>query len=91
MGQVDAPGPDFVEGQVSGAETNAGNGRRYTFDGHYLGDGTIMYRATVENADGEYRGEITGVFARVRRGRTPDEQVEALLRAAIRGSVGYKP
>lgn len=91
MGQQDAPKPDFVEGQVRGTETNAGNGKRYTFDGHYLGDGRITYRAAVEDATGEFRGEICGSFDRPRGGAAPERQVEELLRAAIRDSIGYRP
>ena len=91
MGQRDAPPPDLVEGQVRGTETNAGNGKRYTFEGHYLGDGRITYRAAVENAKGEFRGEISGHFDRPRDEGAPERQVEDLLRAAIRNSVGYRP
>ena len=91
MGQQDAPTPAFTEGRVAGSEINHGNGRCYTFAGHYLGDGRIVYRATVEDADGEFRGELSGVFEPVAGGPAPGTQVESLLRTAIRDSVGYRP
>jgi len=91
MGEEDAPTPAFAEGQVAGSEINAGNGRRYTFEGHYLGDGTITYRASVEDVDGEFRGAVSGTFARLPGDPPPAGQVELMVRAAIRGAVGFRP
>jgi hypothetical protein len=90
MGHEDAPTPDFNEGEVEGYEFNALNGRRYAYKGHYLGDGTIIYRANVLDANGEYRGELSGVFDHVKGGPAPKTQVESMLKAAIRESVGYR-
>ena len=76
--------PDAGDGSV-------GNGKRYTFDGHYLGDVTISYRATIEDADGEFGGDLSGVFDPMPGGPVPRAQVEALVRTAIRESIGFRP
>ena len=91
MGQQNAPTPEVHEGEVSGYEFNAANGRRYTFNGHFLGDRRIVYRATVLDAAGEFRGELTGVFDRARGAPPPRGEVEARLKESIRDSVGYRP
>jgi|KBSMisStandDraft_5_1062788.scaffolds.fasta_scaffold977558_2 hypothetical protein len=78
------------EGHVMGTEINSRNGKPYGFNGHFLGDGTIIYRATVSDQHGSYRGELSGVFDHAPGGPSPAEQVRSLLHAAIRDSVGYR-
>jgi len=63
-GHEDAPTPDFIEGG-RGTEVNDSNGKLYGFERHYLGNGTIIYRAMVEDAGREFRGELSGEFDRL--------------------------
>jgi len=51
--------------EVAGTEVNDSNGKLYGFEGHYLGNGTIIYRAMVEDAGREFRGELSGEFDRL--------------------------
>ena len=91
MVQQDAPTPGFSEGQVAGSEINSRSGRRYAFDGHYLAnDGTIIYRAMLESADGTFCGELSGTFDHTPGGPDPRAQVESLVRAAIRESLLFR-
>jgi hypothetical protein len=91
MVQEDIPTPDFSEGQVAGSEVNSRSGRRYTFEGHYLAnDGTIVYRATLENVDGTFCGELSGTFDHAPDGPDPSAHVESLVRAAIREALLFR-
>ena len=75
---------------MRGTETNAGNGKRCTFDGT-ISATAASPTAAVEDVTGEFRGEICGSFDRPRGGGAPERQVEERLRAAIRDSIGYRP
>jgi hypothetical protein len=87
-GHEDAPTPDFIEGG-RGTEVNDSNGKLYGFERHYLGNGTIIYRAMVEDAGREFRGELSGEFDHLSGGLVP-ARVEPLVRAAIRKSTGFR-
>ena len=70
MGQFDHAKP-LHEGQVIGTEINSRNGKPYGFHGHFLGNGTIIYQATVSDQHGSYRGELSGVFDHADRRTQP--------------------
>jgi len=75
--------------EVAGTEVNDSNGKLYGFEGHCLGNGTIIYRAMVEDAGREFRGELSGEFDHLSGGLVP-ARVEPLVRAAIRKSTGFR-
>ena len=92
MGEQVVRTSQLEEGEVFGSEVNASNGRRYTYRGHYLGNGTIVYRASICNWNDEYRGEVSGVFTYVSgQPLKPKDQVQALLRSGVKNGVGYRP
>ena len=90
MGERNVPAPHLEEGEVSGSEVNVSNGRTYLYSGHFLGEGTIVYRVQVFDADGESRGTISGEFSCL-AGADPRMPLEKLLRLALRQGRGYRP
>lgn len=90
MGARKVPAPHLQEGEVSGSEVNASSGKRYNYNGHFLGDGTIFYSIDISDADGEPRGKMTGEFV-YGTGANPRTHLEDLVRCALREGRGYRP
>jgi len=90
MGERSVPAPHLEDGEVNGSEVNVSNGKRYTYSGHFLGDGTIVYRVYIFDAEGESRGQMRGEFAYVPNA-DPKEHLEEFVRCALREGRGYRP
>jgi len=76
--------------EVAERKSTTATAKLYGFERHYLGNGTIIYRAMVEDAGREFRGELSGEFDHLSGGLVP-ARVEPLVRAAIRKSTGFRP
>jgi hypothetical protein len=69
-----------IEGDISGSVIQAGTGRKYQYEGHFLADGHISYSARIYNAEDAFLGSLEGSLPRDGRDA---EQVDAIVRNAV--------